>query len=419
MKLRKESERLVRQRACVLGLRSPSLDEVEGYKIEQVIPYSSTDITCYEIIVILTGVFFSIQDTEKRISEVIRREKEIFNALDRGSHVCLLLFNPDDPLFLRLLERLSLGFAREAAPRTDIKVKRSEFTTFLNKYGTALSVFDGDFASRICVIEGHKPQTSVVYSGEYVTGFTIKSGKGLITILPFFISEPQQLNNEIVKDIIQSLIVALLSHRMNLTYEPPDWVSEIRLKKELEVQKEISELMEKIREKQPVLDEFMDLKSVLWFKHDELRDKCMDILSQIGIKTMKDDIGEEDFWILDGANIVAMCEVKGKDHNIERTDLSKLDEHRAARNKPDDFPALLIVNSFNKAKTFAEKDIAISSNEIKKAMQLNMLIVRTLDLVRLLDLAQQQQVSSDEILKIITNEHGWMKVTDRIEIVQK
>ena len=62
-----------------------------------------------------------------------------------------------------------------------------------------------------------------------------------------------------------------------------------------------------------------------------------------------------------------MTQVKGKDHGIKRGDLYALDTHREERNKADDFPALLLINTFNRAQDLEEKDAPIPSDEIRRA----------------------------------------------------
>ena len=47
-----------------------------------------------------------------------------------------------------------------------------------------------------------------------------------------------------------------------------------------------------------MLDKQVNFKSILWLKHNELRDNCISVLNELGIKTLKQDIGEEDFWFL-------------------------------------------------------------------------------------------------------------------------
>jgi hypothetical protein len=146
----------------------------------------------------------------------------------------------------------------------------------------------------------------------------------------------------------------------------------------------------------------------------------MSVLKDVGINTIKEDIGEEDFWILEQNEKVAMVEVKGKDHVVKRDDLYKLDTHREERNKPDNFPALLIVNTFNKAESLRDKDTAIGSDEIRRAVNLRLLILRTIDLIRLYNLIQNNKIELSSVINCFKSNSGWMKVTNEgIEIITK
>jgi hypothetical protein len=55
---------------------------------------------------------------------------------------------------------------------------------------------------------------------------------------------------------------------------------------------------------------------------------------------------------------------------------------------------LLLVNIFNRAQDLEEKDASIPSDEIQRAIRLNLLIIRTYDLLNLLDLYQKGEVDS-------------------------
>lgn len=140
----------------------------------------------------------------------------------------------------------------------------------------------------------------------------------------------------------------------------------------------------------------------------------------MGIKTYQNDVGEEDFWIVNNDHLeLAMCECKGKDNDLTRADINMLDTHREARKRKENFPAILLVNSFNKANTLKEKDMPIASNVIEHAVKNNILVLRTLDLFRLLDLYQRKTVTTKEILNKFTSFNGWMKVNTNISILKK
>ena len=127
----------------------------------------------------------------------------------------------------------------------------------------------------------------------------------------------------------------------------------------------------------------------------------MNFFNALGIATKRDEIDEEDFWVTEDKKEVSIFEVKGLDKNLKRLHINQLDEHRGAREQLDDFPALLIVNSFNKAKSLAEKEEAISSNVIKKAVQTHILILRTLDLCNVYRLIDEEKLSQKTFFDIV------------------
>jgi len=177
-------------------------------------------------------------------------------------------------------------------------------------------------------------------------------------------------------------------------------------------------LAKDLADKNSELAKERNLKSVLWLKHNELRDACLKLLDYMGIETLMDDKGEEDFWLLENGSPFAICECKGLDNNLLRTDISKFDEHREAQGKDEKFPSLLIVNSFNKAGYLKSKDVPIPSNVVQKALSSKFLLIRTLDLVYLLDLIQRQKNSKENFIEILKKEHGWIAVKDDIIVVK-
>jgi hypothetical protein len=331
------------------------------------------------------------------------------------------------PLFAKVLSKLSVRFIRSIEPIVKVSVKRSEFTAFLDTYANSLGIFTSEtnFKSVICTvgniaIPGLEPRENIThYQGEFIAGFTNELENGLITILPFFIRTSDYSSSDRLLELITKLAEALDTHKKNIISEPPQWIDEIKLKDEHEAQNEILKLKQQISKKEIILKKQQEYKSILWLKHNELRDVCTRVLDEIGIKTLTNDIGEEDFWILDLNNsVIAMAECKGKDHNIERRDLSLFDEHREARKKDESFPALLIVNTFNKANSLSEKDMPIPSNVIEKACRNNMLITRTLDLIMILNLFQKSMITKENIFEKITKHRGWMRVSDEGEVIE-
>lgn len=169
----------------------------------------------------------------------------------------------------------------------------------------------------------------------------------------------------------------------------------------------VAETERKIVHKKELLERQHFLKSILWLKHDALRDSCLAVLNEMGILTRKHDIGIEDFWILNEDNIKqCICEVKGKDGDIIKKDILKFQLTIDAAQKDEGFPSLLIANTHNKSNTLDDKDKPVPSNVVEHAFRNKILIVRTLDLIKLMDLFQHGKILSEEILEKITHMAG-------------
>jgi hypothetical protein len=79
-----------------------------------------------------------------------------------------------------------------------------------------------------------------------------------------------------------------------------------------------------------------------------------------------------------------------------------------------------LVNTFNKAESLRDKDTSIGSDEIKRAVNLKLLILRTIDLIRLYNLVQSDKIELRYVFDCLKSNYGWMKVTDEgIEIITK
>ena len=87
---------------------------------------------------------------------------------------------------------------------------------------------------------------------------------------------------------------------------------------------------------------------------------------------------------------------------------------------PADFPSILVINTHIKnARSIDEKDQQIATEQIKHAVKNNVLILRTLDLLRLLNLKFNRDIQKNQIISLLTTNAGWLKVSeDKWEIIK-
>jgi len=391
-----------------IGLYHPKwigITKIDDSELFYLNPESPQNFVDFNPIIILGGTLFGVEEGYKRVNEAVRREREIFNALEKGSVVCIT-FHIDD-LLERVLKRIGKEIFTLEEPRADLRIKRSEFSSLLKKFGSAGYHFEEDFDDIICETEDG-----------YVVGFAEKVGKGALVFLPCY--DINIFDFAILKDFLQILLDGLRTYLPKIQYKPPNWINSLRFPNEAIIVSEVEKLQREINIKINSLEKYLELKEILWFRDDELVKSVMNFFKEIGIETKQDEIYEEDFWIVEQGKETVIVEVKGLDQNLTRPHISKLDEHRGARNKPDDFPALLVVNSFNRAESLKEKDRDISPNEIKKSVQTNVLILRTLDLCNVYSLMERKKLNPSTLLNVIKKENGWLNITaSGLEIKKK
>lgn len=87
--------------------------------------------------------------------------------------------------------------------------------------------------------------------------------------------------------------------------------------------------------------------------------------------------------------------------------------HKGRREKSDNFPSVLIVNTFIKrANSIDEKRRDVNSEQIRTAVKRSILILRTVDLVYLVHLKEGGRLDLQELVRDLTSKAGWLKVSE-------
>jgi hypothetical protein len=201
-------------------------------------------------------------------------------------------------------------------------------------------------------------------ANDVVVGFSKKVENGLLLFLPCI------WGSKVVSYFIthlEKLAASLVAYSTKLISEPPSYIESFQFAKEKVAQEEI----EKIKKDQidPLhknLAFYRKLKSILWLGDKALVKAVDELLKNTGFQTQIDEVFEEDLWIMNGSKKLVIVEVKGLNKNLTRQDISKLDEHREAREVPN-LTELLIANTFMAAESFQNKDQAFPPNVIEKS----------------------------------------------------
>ena len=368
-------------------------------------------------------------------NELLLLDKQVTMALQQGQSICVLagtlasdLYPIDSDVRLsdvysdltnngkepseyiighRILRRF--GFMPKFADRdtSEYKVKRGEFEKYLDNFAAGSVWVHGpsDSPEDIICFDDH---------GE-VAGFCLPVARGNLFFLPYLQTERLDFRNAMT-----TLVSAIFTYLSKVAIEEPDWVKDFvfhserpLLERKLELEREISALDSK-------LSHFQSLRSLLWQRDYALQRSVPNLFQQLGIETRQDEVYEEDFWLTAGTEDKAIAEVKSGNGNVTRQDIGQLDSHRKARQKGDDFPALLVKNTFAKVQNIKDKDKRVEPNVCQRAIDDNVLIMRTLDLVRLYDLVSQGQLQQSELTHVVLTESGWLRVDARgYEVVRE
>jgi hypothetical protein len=317
------------------------------------IPDFADHLADYDIVIYCTGAFrlkytkgLLFQNTlATPPSAAIRRGNEIRSALERGRIVCFLGSHKEDYVVSEILKSYCVQsyYIDEGNVLSKIRIRRSEFKPFLDDVGaTQIGFAKSGIDEIICSI-----------NESHAVGFSKRIGKGLLLSIPCIWGSKDP--NYII-DHMQKLVAGLISYSTRIIQEPPEFLSDFQFSNEKLVIDEIRRIeKEKLTPLKEEIRYYDDMKSILWLGDNSLVSAVDEFLRNFGFQTYIDEIREEDLWIVDKDEKLVMIEVKSMNKNLARQDISKLDEHREAREVPN-LTALLIANTFMAANSLEAKD---------------------------------------------------------------
>lgn len=220
---------------------------------------------------------------------------------------------------------------------------------------------------------------------------------------------------EIIKEYFSKLCIAVQTTAAKLDRSVPTWVNELEFDIESTLKDQINSLEEGIKERSGELDQLERFKGILSWSGEQLVAGVAEVLSA-GLTFSTDTIDEfrEDLKLLNEAGETwCVAEVKGVNRGVKREHINQTDSHRERSGFSSATPALLVVNVAMRArKSIAGRDVPIADEQILHAKSMNVLIIRTLDLLRLVKLYFSEAVSRDEVQGLFSSESGWLRVSD-------
>lgn len=344
--------------------------------------------------------------------ELDKRKKEAQLLLGNGGFLCFLLNKP----FIDSEQRRDFrasdltkyhlnypNFYRDNFEQriAHLDIKLDEFRRFLDIYGAATSHFRNFNESiewRVIAEVANRVAGMIINRNEY--------------FIPILVPDNRP---EVVGEYFTLLAEALTSTHNKLHQELPDWIEAFTIAEEEGLAQERASLEVKISDIDQRKDKLNRYKSILVLSGDELVASVARVFYDgFGISVDTTDELREDFKLLDNqAQPFCLCEVKGTNKGVKREYINQADSHRERSGYGENSPALLIINTHIKnARSIIEKDQDIAHEQVLHAVKMNILVLRTIDLLGLLRLYLKGTITLDETKNILTGNGGWLRVRE-------
>lgn len=357
---------------------------------------------------------------EYQRDELVRRRNELSQLLEKDGFVCFLIHSHfiDYTRYQEDLKNTDLAkiylnidsFFRKSLDGDYLvgKIYRSEFVQFLKNYGIARVKYDyysswlDSHIKKICGLDDYN-----------LTGFILFNNR-------YFLPCRLPSKNEI-EEFFSLLASALIATSKKLIQEIPSWVDAYRFKEEEKILDEEVKLQKQIEELSNKKDIYKKYKRCLCYDGELLVESVTDILKEglgLNLDNKKDEHLEDRAILDDKNNEIVLIEIKGSNENLKNLNIYQADSHRGRREKPPDFPSVLIMNTFIKpSNSIQEKLRDIGAEQVKLAVDKKVLIMRSIDLLNLLYLKEENKVTKEEIVSIFTKQYGWLCVfQDKYEV---
>lgn len=426
-----EKLRVVAYGFDALGFQVPAKPVAVGDNAQvDFLPFeSNAALDSVDAAIIPQGIFEKIEyrnsymgthtDVQVRKSLLQEREKQVFNLIQEGKWVCFLV-GPivdsvpegwdtrdidDTDLCKRLLNALEITKHRRQTidGLTIFNTESDEFKAYLRDYGIANTVFELPY-------NREKQFRIIARSGSAAVG--IEWGNQVF-FLPFHTTKRDVVTLNLVATGVSG---AVLDYRQKKIAEVPPWLDEFKFATEETLSSEIESLHKQIADREGQLQILRDYKAILSTSGDILKDRVVGILrSFFGLKVDAPEEYREDAKIIDDdGDDLAFLEIKGTKAGIKREHLNQVDSHRERAGLPPSIPGVLIINNEMAVSGIKERsETTVPKEQIDHAKKLNVLIIRTIDLLFLIRQFENRPDKKEKFLEVIKSGGGWLRVTPK------
>ena len=210
-------------------------------------------------------------------------------------------------------------------------------------------------------------------------------------------------------------VAAVRAYRNRVSKELPASIAEFRFQQETQRLDALEELNSKASILESEIAEYQERKGLLCFQSSPL----VQLLQKVFAESFQIDLTIDDEKLIEDASwhekssdkTLAVFEIKGVRTSFSRENVNQVDSHRERLGLKPDTPGVLIMNSIMSAQSLVDKDQPPHHEIIKKAVGNNVLLIRTLDILRLIDLIERGVTTPAEFQRILLGESGWLRDT--------
>ncbi len=409
-------------RILLYGLRQPDdfvrqVVECDGFELYSEPLNSPVSFLGYDGVIVFAGAFERMEGAgfmgcrvaAVSPADVDRRHREFFTLVQDGKFFIFMLpelpmiagtrsIDPQSDLFRRVADELSVTWRCLSTPSSAIRSGIPEFQEYVSKFGSGYLTLEfhrseEGWAKPICGDSRH--QFGAVISGKIFL---------LPCTVPQFIDQVVQMATEAV--------AASIAYRRRISTEMPDWAGSFAFKRESNLRGQARGLYQQLSEIEAEIAGYQKLKGALCYRSDPLVEIVAEILDRfLGVSLTLGDNRIEDAIIQSGdGETLAVVEIKGVNGSFIRENVNQVDSHRERLNLPAAVRGILIMNTIMSATSLEAKDQAPHVDIIKKAVAEGVLLIRTLDLLRYVDLVERKLLTKESFRETLLAEAGWLKV---------
>ena len=324
-------------------------------------------------------------------------------AVERGTVAVIAYEVRLEGADLQLVRRLVNLQTADSNIAGSVKAVHPAFRDYLTAYSQGATVFDGlpDDAEELAAVH--------LADREGTAGFAVRIGEGAVYVLPYH-------RREALPAVLKEVFRAVNAHREGGEAVPPPFLDGLRLPGEEDIRADIDELASKLETKQAELQGLSRFKDLVGYATGgRFEDLCIDSLGRVFGDSKyraedREEKFEEDFWIVEGGEDLALAEAKGINSGVGREHINKVDDHREALELPHGFPGLLVVNVARKSPELGLRQADLHPAIVTHASRQNVLVCRAWDLFCLVSIALSGDDAATPFIKALRAGGGWYEV---------